>query len=77
MASRIILCGASSVGKTTIATQWCAKHKQYYHVQEVARDVMREHNLTREHMEQSLKCDPKKRGILTSSEVDTKSSEST
>ena len=58
--ARIILCGASSVGKTTVATQWCKKHKEYYHIQEVARDVMKEHNLTREDMEKSLKGDPKK-----------------
>ena len=64
MAGRIILCGASSVGKTTVATQWCEKHGQYYHIQEVARDVMREHSLTREDMEQSLKCDPKKEVFL-------------
>lgn len=51
MANRIILCGASSVGKTTRATQWCKEHKQYYHIQEVARDVMRKHNLTLEDME--------------------------
>ena len=64
MASRIILCGASSVGKTTVATQWCKEHKQYYHIQEVARDVMKEHKLCREDMEKSLEHDPKKEVFL-------------
>ena len=64
MAVRIILCGASSVGKTTVATQWCKVHEQYYHIQEVARDVMKEHNLTRVDMESSLKDDPKKEVFL-------------
>ena len=64
MASRIILCGASSVGKTTVATQWCKEHSQFYHIQEVARDVMKKHNLTRGDMEQSLNNDPKKEVFL-------------
>ena len=64
MASRIILCGASSVGKTTVATQWCEAHKEYYHIQEVARDVMKENNLTRVDMEKSLKDDPNKTVFL-------------
>ncbi|XP_065888943.1 uncharacterized protein [Dysidea avara] len=64
MAKRIILCGASSVGKTTIATEWCKRHKEYHHIQEVARDVMKEHNINRDHMTDSLKSDPKKEVFL-------------
>lgn len=64
MANKIILCGASSVGKTTVATQWCKNYKHFFHIQEVARDVMREHNLSRDDMEQSLKNDPKKEVFL-------------
>ena len=52
------------MGKTTVATQWCEEHKEYYHIQEVARDVMKEHNLTRVDMENSLKDDPKKEVFL-------------
>ena len=64
MANRIILCGASSVGKTTVALEWCRVHKQYYHIQEVARDVMKKCKLTREDMKNSLNDDPKKEIFL-------------
>ena len=64
MANRIILCGASSVGKTTVATEWCKLHKQYYHIQEVARDVMKKCKLTREDMKNSLNNDPNKEVFL-------------
>ena len=55
--SRIILCGASSVGKTTLASDWCYKNKNkkpYVQITEVARDVMREHNISRHDMVVSL-----------------------
>ena len=55
--TRIVLCGASSVGKTTLANDWCRKHKKFQHIQEVARDVMKRDNLTREHLERSLQTD--------------------
>lgn len=54
MADRIILSGASSVGKTTVANDWCSKHKHFVHIQEVARDVMNECSMTREDLEASL-----------------------
>ncbi len=56
---KIILCGASSVGKTTLANDWIVKHKQYSHISEVARDVMRTHSLTREHLIASLETPTK------------------
>ena len=59
MARRIILCGASSVGKTTLAMDWCDKHKDFHHIHEVARDVMKQHSITREDMVESLKSEDK------------------
>ena len=59
MAYRIVLCGASSVGKTTTANDWLRKHPEYKHIEEVARDVMREHSITREDMKASLKTKDK------------------
>jgi len=64
MAKRIILCGASSVGKSTLATEWCKEHKEYHHMQEVARNVMKQHNINRDDMINSLKNDPKKELFL-------------
>ncbi len=55
----IVLCGASSVGKTTVAKDWIDKHREYSHITEVARDVMRKHSLTREHLLTSLKTPTK------------------
>lgn len=43
----IILSGASSVGKSTLAKDWCEKHKEYHHIEEVARDIMKEKSITR------------------------------
>ena len=59
MAVRIILSGASSVGKTTVANDWCYKHKHFVHIQEVARDVMRERCITRDDLEASLLSEEK------------------
>lgn len=56
---RIVLCGASSVGKTTIGEDWCRKHPDFHHMQEVARDLMRERAITREHLKESLESDDK------------------
>ena len=55
MASRIILCGASSTGKTTLANDWCSKHKDFEHIQEIARDIMKANFITREDLLASLK----------------------
>ena len=46
----IVLSGASSTGKTTLATDWCEKHKEYYHVKEIARDLMKNKSITRENL---------------------------
>jgi len=62
--ARIILCGASSVGKTTVATEWCKQHKEFHHIQEVARNVMKKYNINRDDMTDSLKNDPKKELFL-------------
>ena len=59
MADKIILSGASSVGKTTVANDWCLKHKTFVHIQEVARDVMREGSITRDDLEASLRTNEK------------------
>lgn len=55
----IVLCGASSVGKTTVAKDWINKHTEYSHITEVARDVMRYLSLTRDHLIESLKTPTK------------------
>ena len=57
--NHILLCGASSVGKTTLANDWCLKHKEYQHIQEIARDIMTRDGITRENLETSLKGDKK------------------
>ena len=59
MAYRIVLCGASSVGKTTTANDWLCKHPEYKHIEEVARDVMRKLSITREDMKASLETKDK------------------
>ena len=46
--SKIILCGASSVGKTTLSADWCSMHQEYTQITEVARDVMKERSISRE-----------------------------
>ena len=60
MNKQIILCGASSVGKTTLAREWCKIHKEYRHIQEIARDIMREKAITRPDLEDSLSTPEKK-----------------
>jgi nicotinamide riboside kinase len=59
MACRIVLSGAGSVGKTTLATDWIKRHKEYAHISEVARDVMKQHSLTRDDLIESLKTPEK------------------
>ena len=55
----ILLCGASSVGKTTLATEWCHRHRTYRHIEEVAREVMKNHSppITQQCLKQSLATD--------------------
>ena len=55
--SKIILCGASSVGKTTLSNDWCKSNIRYTQIQEVARDVMTKLKITRCDMEHSLRTD--------------------
>ena len=57
--TRIVLCGASSVGKTTLATDWTERHSEYAHISEVARDVMKQHSLKTKDLIESLKTSEK------------------
>ena len=59
MACKIVLSGASSVGKTTLATDWKERHREYAHISEIARDVMKQHSLTRDDLITSLKTPEK------------------
>ena len=59
MACRIVLSGASSVGKTTLATDWTERHSEYAHISEVARDVMKQHSLKTKDLIESLKTPEK------------------
>ena len=59
MPTRILLCGASSVGKTTLATDWCSRHPNFKHIQEVARTIMEKRSITREDLTSSLSGDKK------------------
>ena len=59
MADQIVLCGASSVGKTTVANDWCDNNKCFVHIQEVARDVMHECSITRDDLKESLRTNDK------------------
>ena len=43
-----------------MANVWCERHKHFVHIQEVARDVMRECSITRDDMEASLRTKEKK-----------------
>ena len=63
MTCRIVLCGANSVGKTTLAEDWCKKHEEYTYIVEVARDVMKKHGIMREDVRTSLKT-PEKYALL-------------
>ncbi|KAI6654778.1 Regulator of nonsense transcripts 1 [Oopsacas minuta] len=53
--SRIILCGANSVGKTTLAQDWCSMNKNYQICCKVRRDVMVEHKISSEDIHNSLR----------------------
>ena len=53
----IILCGASSIGKSTLAQEWCKKHVEYAPIDEVARDIMKSSSLTRDDLTASIQTD--------------------
>ena len=55
MACRIVLCGANSVGKTTLAEDFLEKHGEYVYLKEVARDVMKSNSITSKDVRESLK----------------------
>lgn len=55
----IILTGASSVGKSTLAEDWCRKYTHYHHVKEVARDIMKKQKITRSHLKSFLATENK------------------
>lgn len=57
----IILSGASSVGKSTLASDWCRQHMEYHHVREVARDIMKEQSITRADLKDFLRSENKNR----------------
>ena len=52
--SKIILCGANSVGKSVLADDWCSKNRQYIKVGYVARDVMKKLKITEHQLRSSL-----------------------
>ena len=52
--SKIIICGASSVGKTTLVDDWCSKNKQYRYIRNTAKDVLRRQKLTQNDLLRSL-----------------------
>lgn len=52
--SRIILCGGKSVGKTTLAKDWCSMNKKYQLVADVRKYVMQEHRITPDDIFKSL-----------------------
>ena len=60
MASRIIICGASSTGKTTLADEWHHRHKDFEYIQEIARDIMREKSIRRDDLLASLETKEKR-----------------
>lgn len=55
----IILTGASSVGKSTLAGDWCKKHTEYHHVREVAREIMKDQSITRADLKEFLASENK------------------
>lgn len=60
MAFRIVLCGANSVGKTTLAEDFLEKHPgKYNYLVEVARDVMTANSISSEDVRESLKTPEK------------------
>lgn len=64
MACWIVLCGASSVGKTTLAEDWLKKHGEYDYLKEVARGVMEEHSIMRKDVDASLETKAKEVLVL-------------
>ena len=59
MARWIVLCGASSAGKTTLAEDWLKKHGEYAYLEEVARGVMEKNSIMREDVDASLETEAK------------------
>jgi nicotinamide riboside kinase len=59
MACWIVLCGASSAGKTTLAEDWLKKHGEYAYLEEIARGVMEKNSIMREDVDASLKTEAK------------------
>ena len=59
MACRIVLCGANSIGKTTLAEDWLERHKEYGYLIEVARDVMKDNSITSQDVRASLATEEK------------------
>ena len=59
MACWIVLCGASSTGKTTLAEDWLNKHGEYAYLEEVARGVMEKNSIMREDVDASLETEAK------------------
>ena len=47
------------MGKSTLANDWCEIHTEYHHVQEVARDIMKERSITRSHLKAFLASESK------------------
>ena len=52
--SRIILCGASSVGKTTLARDWCSKNREYDLIGDVRMEVLRKQGISHNDLNRSL-----------------------
>ena len=44
----IILCGAGSIGKFTLAQEWSKKHVKYTRIEEVTRNIVKSSNLPRD-----------------------------
>ena len=59
--SRIILCGGKSVGKTTLAKDWCSINNKYQVVADVRNDVMEKHEITPDCISKSLSTRDKTR----------------
>ena len=57
---RIVLCGASSAGKTTVGEDWCKKHPEFHLLQEVARELMCDRGITGEDLRASHDSDDKR-----------------
>lgn len=56
----IVLSGASSVGKTTLADDWCQKHVEYHHIKEIAREIMRKNSISRADLKSFIEKNKKK-----------------